>query len=84
MQPTLSATDTPAVGWQQPFWFAIAGLFIALMMQNTELFYTDTEGQADSWIGFGEATKVAFAFFLPVMLLLWKAGAVWRLPCFWW
>ena len=82
MQPTLSATDTPAVGWQQPFWFAIAGLFIALMMQNTELFYTDTEGQADNWIGFGEATKVAFAFFLPVMLLLWKSGRGMAAPVF--
>lgn len=82
MHPTLPATDTPPVGWQQPFWFAIAGFFIGLVAQNLGWLYTNAADQTTSWVGLGETLKVAIAVLLPIMLLLWSSGRGMIAPVF--
>lgn len=72
MQTLTAPTHTSH--WQQPFWFALAGLLVGLLAQNLDWLYTDASGKSTSWVGLQGMLPFALMLFLPVMLLLWKAG----------
>jgi hypothetical protein len=68
------APENTTTHWQQPFWFAVAGLLIGLLLQNLGWLYTDAAGQSTHWIGLETPLHVVLVLFLPAALLLWRAG----------
>lgn len=79
---TTTPSDTPSTHWQQPVWFALAGLLLGLVAQHTDWLYTDANGQFTSWVGLKATLPFALLLFLPVMLLLWKSGRGMSAPLF--
>lgn len=63
-------TELMATHWQQPLWFALAGLCMGLLLKVVDWSLLDA---SVSWVGLRTTLPFSLMLFLPVALLLWKS-----------
>ena len=68
---TAMPVEPNANHWQQPLWFALAGLGMGLLIQGLDWLLLNSVSTA--WIGLQTTLPFTLIVFLPVALLLWSS-----------